>query len=165
MKLSLDYHWVAMRWYQRTRIAVVLACLAATAPIQAHAALGETSASVRSDVAKLQAQVGSTSHARYTTAVISLPSGTVVKEYISPAGTVFALSWHGLRPPDLSQFLGRYYTAYQAALAKQSRPRLHHLQIDAGGMVFETHGHMRDMWGSAYLPALMPAGLSLQDLH
>lgn len=140
-------------------------CFAPTLFAPVHAALGGATASAKSDAAKLQGRMESTSHAMFTTAAITLPSGTVVKEYISPAGSVFALSWHGLRPPDLSQLLGHYYADYQAALASRSTPRHHHVLLKGNGMVFEAHGHMRDMRGSVYLPALMPAGLSLGDLH
>lgn len=165
MNRSLKCLLTATGWRQRSKAAVALMCFAASAFIPVHAALGGSAASVQSDAVKLQGRMESTSHTMFTTAVVSLPSGTVVNEYISPAGSVFALSWHGLRPPDLSQLLGHYYADYQAAVARQSHVRHHHILINTNGMVFEAHGHMRNMRGSVYLPALMPAGLSLGNLH
>src|ERR1700722_19006066 len=40
---------------------------------------------------------------------IEAPDETVVDEYVSPAGTVFAVAWHGPFVPDMQQILGSYF--------------------------------------------------------
>src|SRR5271156_1611294 len=58
-----------------------------------------------------------TSNPAYTVEQISTPSGVTVNEYLSPDGTVFAVSWRGPGPPDLSQLFGSYFAEYQTGAA------------------------------------------------
>ena len=104
------------------------------------------------------------SNPAYTVEQISTPAGVTVNEYLSPNGTVFAVSWRGPRPPDLSQLLGSYFAEYQTAAASahaQRRPSF----IQSENLVVETGGHMRDLRGRAYVPALLPPGLSADDIQ
>ena len=52
-------------------------------------------------------------------------TNTTVNEYLSANGTVFAVSWRGPRPPDLSQLLGPYFAEYQTAAASPHAQRGH----------------------------------------
>ncbi len=106
----------------------------------------------------------STPHANYTLERISTPWGTVVNEYVSADGTVFAISWRGPRPPDLSQMLGSYFSDYQTALA-QTRQMRRQLRVDTRSVVVQTGGHMRDLWGRAFVPSLMPSGVSTEEIR
>lgn len=149
-----------------SRTAIAAACAAASlisAP--AGAALGGSADSVQADAAalKTQATPRATSQASYTVQRLSLANGTVVDEYLSSAGTVFALSWKGPRQPALSQLLGSYYVEYQSAYAQ---PHVHtnHVRIEATNLRYSAGGHMRAYWGTAYVPALLPAGLGMGDL-
>jgi hypothetical protein len=104
------------------------------------------------------------SNPAYTVERISTPAGLAVNEYVSPNGTVFAVSWRGPRPPDLSQLLGSYFAEYQAAAAApaaQHRP----LGLQTDHLVVETSGHMRDLRGRAYVPALLPPGVSADEFQ
>ena len=80
-----------------------------------------------------------------------------VKEYLSPNGTVFAVSWRGPRPPDLSQLLGSYFAEYQTAAAAPHAQR-GHLLVQTENLVVETSGHMRDLRGRAYRSRPAAAG-------
>ena len=40
---------------------------------------------------------------------IQASSGTVVREFISPAGKVFGVAWEGPWLPDLREMLGMYF--------------------------------------------------------
>lgn len=51
----------------------------------------------------------------YTVRETTLGSGTVVREYVSTAGTVFALSWQGPVTPNLSDLLGTYFRSTRQA--------------------------------------------------
>jgi len=141
-----------------------LVCMAACAP--AWAALGGSQASVDADVLALHGSVASAQRAAFTVKTITLPTGTAVNEFITPGDQVAAVSWRGPRPPNLSQLLGVYYADYQTALAaRQTGQHSRHLLLDSGRMRFESGGHMRDLHGSAWLPALMPQGASAGDLQ
>jgi hypothetical protein len=141
---------------------LAIACAAVAASSPAWAVLGEplSAASAHADTATL------TQRAAYTVSTVTLETGTVVNEYAAPGGKVFAVSWRGPMPPDLTQLLGSYYTDYQTALAaRQPGQHTRHLQLNSGRMMFEAGGHMRALRGSAYVPALVPQGLSLGELN
>jgi hypothetical protein len=112
----------------------------------------------------LREQMPAPSKPAYTVEQISTPAGLSVNEYVSPNGTVFAVSWRGPRPPNLSQLLGSYFAEYQTAAASPQAQR-GHLFIQSENLVVETGGHMRDLRGRAYVPALLPPGLSADDIQ
>ncbi len=136
----------------------------------AYAGLGATAASIEPDRASMKGQLRSRSGAGYAVEEITAASGTVVREYVSPAGVVFAVSWAGPSMPNLQQTFGTYFTQFQAAVqarrAEEPRLRGHnHLEINTSSLVVHAMGHMRQYFGVAYVPALMPTNLSLSDLH
>lgn len=104
------------------------------------------------------------SNPAYSVEQISTPAGVTVNEYISQGGTVFAVSWRGPQPPDLSQLLGSYFAEYQSAAASPRRQR-GYLRVQTETLVVETSGHMRDLRGRAYLPALLPSGVSADEIQ
>jgi Protein of unknown function (DUF2844) len=104
------------------------------------------------------------SNPAYTVEQISTPTGEAVREYLSANGTVFAVSWRGPRPPDLSQLLGSYFTEYQTAAASPHTER-GHLLIRSDNLVVESSGHMRDLRGRAYDPSLLPPGVSADEIQ
>jgi hypothetical protein len=106
----------------------------------------------------LHQQPSAPSNPAYTVEQISTPAGVAVNEYVAPNGTVFAVSWRGPRPPDLSQLLGSYFAEYQTATAAPPARR-HRLLLETEHLVVETSGHMRDLRGRAYVPALLPPGV------
>jgi len=93
-----------------------------------------------------------------------LPSGTAVKEYVSPAGMVFAVCWQGPSLPDLRQVLGRYFEQYTEAARTQRAgpgPRV----TQQPGLVVETGGHMRAYFGRAYVPQMLPRGVLAEEIQ
>ena len=86
--------------------ALGIALLARSVAMPAFAALGEDAASIENDRAQMKGQSRLTSVAGYSVQEIQLPSGTVVREYVSSGGKVFAVSWRGPVIPDLRQTLG-----------------------------------------------------------
>jgi Protein of unknown function (DUF2844) len=146
-------------------IALLAANLAAAVVLvrSARAALGETADSVRVDRSALHGELAASSHRDFTIQRISTPAGIVVNEYVSGAGTVFAVSWRGPRPPDLSKLLGSYFAEYRDAAAKPN-PQRRHLRIQTEHVVVESGGHMGDLWGRAYVPSLLPSGVSVEEI-
>lgn len=154
-------------------LSVALACgavlLAAQALVPARAGLGESVASVQTDRLSMKGQLRARSEAGYSVQEITAATGTVVREYVSPAGVVFAVSWSGRAMPDLQQALGTYFAQYQTAVKAQraagERAGHHHVVIHAPSLVVHAGGHMRQYFGLAYVPSLVPPNLSISDLH
>jgi hypothetical protein len=93
-----------------------------------------------------------------------LASGTRVREYATPAGLVFAVTWNGPALPDLQQTLGTHFADY--TMAAQTNPNGHrHLHYAGSDVVIESGGRMRAFFGRAYLKALLPAGVSATELR
>jgi len=112
----------------------------------------------------LHAQPSAPSNPAYTVEQISTPAGMAVNEYVSPNGTVFAVSWRGPRLPDLSQLLGSYFAEYQTAAGGQPAQR-QRLLLQTEHLVVETSGHMRDLRGRAYIPALLPPDVNADEIQ
>jgi hypothetical protein len=139
--------------------------IAAAGPGIARAALGEPEASVPTDVAQLQGSIkASTDRGTFRIHEIQMPSGTVLREFVSLDGIVFAVAWNGPYMPNLRQALGRYFDSYVAA-AKLNHMDRKHLQINQPDLVVQAAGHMRAFSGRAYLPAALPSGFNLGDLQ
>jgi hypothetical protein len=113
---------------------------------------------------QVRASVRMVSHAAFTVHELSTPSQGVVREYVSPAGRVFAVSWQGPAMPDLSQILGTQYAILGASTHRQSGGR-GHLTVNEGNLVFESSGRMRSFHGRAYLTDALPAGVSSHDIE
>jgi hypothetical protein len=133
-------------------------------PHLARATLGEPETTVASDAAEFKASVKSTEQTNYRVHEIQLPSGTVLREFATLGGSVFAVAWRGPALPNLQQTLGSFFAAYAAA-AKAPHAGHHHLAVQQDNFVMQSSGHMRAFSGRAYLPQAIPAGVSLDELH
>src|SRR6188508_2472459 len=88
--------------------------LLGTAPI--WAALGKPVSSVADDQKRLGGELRTRSTAAgFAVHEISAADGTVVREYASPAGEVFGVSWRGSTRPNLVDLLGEHYAAFRQA--------------------------------------------------
>jgi len=130
-----------------------------------QATLGESADSVESDRNALSAvRHPASTRDRYTIQEIGSDS-VAVREYISPSGIVFGISWNGLIHPDLTELLGSYADEYQKALQLSPRKRgQRHLQVETDRVVVEKWGHRRNLQGRAYAPALIPPGVSVDEI-
>jgi len=131
----------------------------------AWATLGESVDSVESD-RKVYSAVSHGTQSRNGYAVQDFTTdGNVVREYISLSGVVFAIAWNGLSHPDLTSLLGTYLQEFQQALRNTSRQRgRRHMQVKANTVIVEKWGHMRNLQGRAYIPSLIPSGVSLNEI-
>ncbi|MGH8137744.1 MAG: DUF2844 domain-containing protein [Steroidobacteraceae bacterium] len=129
----------------------------------AQAALGGDVSSVQADRQHIKGQLRVTAAAGYSVHEIRTPTNTIVREYVSPAGRVFAVSWRGPLLPDLRQTLGAYFAQYQAA-AGAPHAGHRHLSIRQPDLIVHSNGHMRAFSGYAYVPALLPPSFSLADV-
>jgi hypothetical protein len=133
-------------------------------PYPALAELGGDVASVQADQAHMKGTRRVASTATYTVHEIQTPSGTLVREYVSPAGKVFGVAWEGPWLPDLRQLLGPYFEPYKQA-AQARRTGHGPLRVEEPGLVVHSAGHMRAFLGNAYCPDLLPSGVHAEDIR
>jgi Protein of unknown function (DUF2844) len=151
-------------------LALGAAVLAQGVWVPARAALGDTVASIEADRVNLKGELRVRSEPGYSVQEITGANGTVVREFVSPGGVVFAVSWSGRAMPNLAQTLGTYFTVYQAAVKAQRADHGHHLghdhlEVRTPSLIVRAGGHMRQYFGIAYVPSLVPQNLSISDLH
>src|SRR5437763_11662982 len=131
----------------------------------AFAVLGQDIASVQSDGAHLKAAVRILPGRNYLIHELRATSGTAVKEFVSPAGYVFGVSWQGPTAPDLRQLLGEYFDQYTQAVQTARRVARRVVHIETGDLIFESGGHMRFIVGRAYLRSKLPDGVGADAIH
>jgi hypothetical protein len=134
------------------------------APRSVAAALGDDVATVDADRAHLRSALRVERGARYDTHELAAPTGTIVREYVSPAGRVFAVAWEGPWPPDMRQLLGSSFDRFSARLAAHRRGR-GPLVVDEPDLVVVWSGHPRAFHGRAYLRSLVPADVDAATIH
>jgi hypothetical protein len=141
---------------------IALAMLAL--PMCASATLGAEGASTEADRASMGGSLRVLAGPAYAIHEIETPSGTIIREYVSPTGRVFAIAWEGPSIPDLRQALGNYFERYTAAAAgKQAgQPQV---EVREPDLVVQARGHMRAFSGRAYLPELMPDRVTVEQLR
>jgi hypothetical protein len=139
------------------------ALLVGSVTLPSFAALGGDAASVDADIARMKGQARATAVDGYTVKEITLPSGTLLREYVSAEGKVFAVTWKGMTPPDLQQTLGTYFQRYSAGAAAPHAGH-HHLIIHQSDFVLNVGGHMRAWTGKAYVPQLLPPNFSASEI-
>lgn len=139
--------------------------ITALSPDLASATLGEQESTVQNDVARAHASIKSSQdRVSYRVHEIQLPSGTLMREFVAPNGTVFAVTWRGPTRPDLRQALGQYFDAYVSAPRSKYADR-RHVFIRQGDLVVQAGGHMRALTGRAYLASAIPAGVDLGEVQ
>jgi hypothetical protein len=143
------------------------ACIALAGSSAALAALGGDAASVATDRVVFAAQLRSTATVQYDVHEISSGAQTV-HEYVSRQGQVFAVTWQGSVPPNMRQLLGEYFGRFQSAavVAHQQTPGQHRqFNLAQPDLVILSSGRLRNFRGIAYLPTLMPAGMTADQLQ
>lgn len=102
----------------------------------------------------------------YTLHEVQLENGTTIREYATPAGLVFAISWRGPVLPDLSTLLGDYFNTFKAETeqARMTGRRGSPVNMERDGLIVRSNGRMRNFFGHAYAPGLIPAGVNIKDV-
>ena len=150
----------------RTKAPILtLTLLAITLP--AFGALGGDVTTVEADTAHMQGSLRITHSGAYAVHEIQTPTGTVIREYASASGKIFAVAWRGPWLPDMQQLLGDYFQQFADAAQTQGNQRLGRkpLQITQPGFVLQQFGHMRSFTGRAYIPEMLPPGVSPEAIQ
>jgi hypothetical protein len=148
------------------RAAILSASLVLLA-LPAFAGLGEDSSSVDADQAHMQGERRITQASSYSVHEIKAPTGTIVREYVSASGQVFGVAWQGPWLPDMQQILARYFETYRKASDAQANSHTGRrpLVINQPELVVRSGGHMRAFAGQAYVPALLPKGVTAETIQ
>ena len=150
---------------------LLLGCALAVGAARSLAALGQaptvaTPLSAAAPAARVQAAVPAVDARLYTSHPLQLENGTLIQEYATPAGQVFALSWRGPVLPDLSLLLGEFFSGYKLetdqarALGKRGSP----VNVMSSKLVVRSSGRMRSFAGYAYAPELIPSGVNINNV-
>lgn len=131
----------------------------------AFAVLGGDVATVQADQTHINATRLVSQSNGYAVHELRSPSGSIVREFVSSSGKVFAIAWHAPSLPDLRQLLGPYFDEFQKAAAQSQRPRRAPLFVEHSGLVVQLGGHMRSFTGRAYLPDQLPSGTRIEDIR
>jgi hypothetical protein len=133
-------------------------------PHSARAALGGTADSVESDRVSMKGLTRPVPVGALRKQELQLPSGTVVTEYLGSNGLVYAVTWHGPTLPDLQLILGNYFANLTAA-AKQPAVRRRLVRVNSPDIVIESGGKMRAFAGRAWVPTMLPSGVTAADIQ
>lgn len=100
----------------------------------------------------------------YNVSESTLDGGTVVREYATTAGVVFAVSWDGPFMPDLRTLLGSSFSALTSAAAAVPKAGRSQLQVKNSDLIIESGGHMRAYSGRAWIPSALPTGFTSANI-
>lgn len=159
-------------WFDRVRISWLGLALLSGAG-SALAALGQAptplpaaSASTAAPAVRMSAISPVVRSSVYTLHEFRHENGTLIREYASPAGVVFAVSWRGPVLPDLSVLLGGYFSTFKHEIeqARSTGRRGAPANIERDDLVVSSNGRMRNFFGHAYAPALVPSGVDIKDV-
>lgn len=129
------------------------------------AALGDHEQVINNDAIKLRSSHHLVEKSKfYSVHTMSTPIATI-REYVDNNGNVFAVSWKGIRRPDLSVLLGQYYQDYHNIDSR--RPRMitrHPVTVQTSKILVRKAGHMRAITGIAVIPDQLPSGVKVEDL-
>jgi hypothetical protein len=146
----------------------LLILLALLFPSWASATLGGDDKTVQAVQKRMHGSLRTTHAGAYVVHEIDASNGTVVKEFSTTDGTVFAVVWHGPLMPDLRKLFGEYYGQYAQAARERNciLPRVRGpLQVRKDGLVAVTRGHMHAYSGYAYVPGLVPSGVDVEEFQ
>ena len=134
-------------------------------PLSSNTSTSTGNANAATAAARLSATTTSQS-GLYVVLSSTLESGTVVTEYATPAGLVFAVAWRGPVLPELDALLGNYFSTFKtlADASRMTRSLGAPLRIDTPDLVVRSGGRMRNFSGNAYAPGLLPTGVRIRDV-
>ncbi len=142
----------------------ILACLFVIA-LPAFATLGEDLSSIRSDQVHMKAAARVLPGQFYSIHEMQSPTGTAIREFVSPAGIVFGVAWQGPSTPDLRQLLGSHFDEFVQAVQSSASRRARGRHVETGDLVFDSGGHMRFIVGRAFLRSKIPAGADVNAIR
>jgi len=150
--------------YAKTILSALLVLVLVSAP--ARAGLGQPEASVTSDQLHMKSEHRVQDFQAYELHELTNTEGAVVREYVSPEGTVFGITWHGRSTPDMNQLLGNYVNNFATATRDQTQIRQRRgITVKTNDFVYTNFCRMGVCTGSAYAPKLLPSNVSVEVMR
>jgi hypothetical protein len=146
-------------------IRLLLPSLLLALAFPAWASLGDNVTTVQNDKVHMKGALRSVAAQNYVKHEIRIPTGQMVREFVSSDGTVFGVAWEGPFQPDLQQLLGSYFEPVKQAVAAQQRHGHGPISVETSGFVFQQGGHARSFHGRAFVPAMVPQGVDVTDIQ
>jgi hypothetical protein len=148
----------------KAALSTSLGLVMATTPV--WATLGQSEASVTSDELQMKSEHRVQTLQNYKVHELTTAGGATVREYVSPQGSVFGVTWHGRSTPDMNQLLGTYVNNMQTATADQIKiqPR-RGITVKTKDFVYSNFCRLRMCSGSAYVPSLVPSNVAPEVLR
>ena len=114
--------------------------------------------SVQQDQAQMKSTLKTTEAEASTIHELTAPGKTMIKEYVSPEGKVFTITWSGPFIPNMQQLLGTYFDRFAQAAKAQRESHLGHwpVGIQQPDSFSKTAAHARVCWQG--LPSCHGAG-------
>jgi len=134
-------------------------------PAFAFGDLGGDESSIQADQAQMRASVQVARGATYAVHELKTQSGHLVREYVSPSGTVFGVAWQGPSKPDMRQVLGTHFDEYMQAAEQMQRHGHGPLVVELPRLVVVSAGHIGAFSGKAYLPQMLPDGVRSEAIR
>ena len=150
--------------YAKTILSALLVLVLVSVP--AWAGLGQPEASVTSDQLHMKSEHRVQDLQAYKVHELANTEGAVVREYVSPDGTVFGITWQGRSTPDMNQLLGNYVNNFQTATRDQTQIRQRRgIAIRTSDFVYSNFCRLGVCSGSAYAPKLLPSNVSAEVMR
>ena len=132
----------------------------------ASAGLGQPEASVTSDQLHMKSEHRVQDFQAYRVHELANTEGAVVREYVSPEGTVFGVTWQGRSTPDMNKVLGNYVNNFQTATRDQTQIRQRRgITIKTSDFVYSNFCRMGVCSGRAYAPKILPGNVSAEVMR
>jgi hypothetical protein len=149
--------------YKMLIAALLVLCL----PEIAYAALGEHSNTISDDQRKMHAVTPKVYAPKgsFTVHEFVNPAGTTIREFVNASGAIFAVAWDGPSLPDLQSLLGTYFEQYTQEAKAHWHQSHRHAAVHSSQLVVESAGHLGAFHGMAYIPRLLPAGVTPEELQ
>jgi Protein of unknown function (DUF2844) len=163
--MTIKQHEMGRGWAWAKLTAVALMAFRLSLP--AFAALGGDVTSVHADQASMKASIKTTTSQAYTLHEIKTPMGMIVHEFVSADGRVFGVAWHGPAMPPMQQILGTYFQQFSAGVQAHHAAHVGRspLNIQQPGLVVQSSGHPRGFFGRAYVPGMLPQGVTPDQIR
>ncbi|MFZ2651603.1 MAG: DUF2844 domain-containing protein [Burkholderiaceae bacterium] len=133
----------------------------------AHAVLGGAVATLQHDAARMRVQPMRTLSAGVQVQESVSGDGGMIREFVSPSGIVFAVSWRTRLKPKLEGLLGSYHEGYASAATEAlKRPGIRRQAVlRAQDLVVHSTAHLNTFTGYAYVPSLTPVGFGAEQMR
>jgi len=98
---------------------------------------------------------------------ITQTDGSIIREFLSPSGIVYAVAWQTHFKPDLGALFGQH-AAHYAVAAKEAMktPGIkRNVVLQGSDLVVHATSHYNVFIGQAYVPSLVPVGVDVHDLR